>query len=78
MSDTVNMPNPLAARPKKSVALSGVAAGNTALLGAKLALFAADDTALSFAELRRRIAHVSLDEDPVFQETYAGEMRFPG
>ena len=31
MSDTVNMPNPMAAKPKKSVALSGVAAGNTAL-----------------------------------------------
>jgi 2-methylcitrate synthase len=31
MSDTVNMPNPMIAKPKKSVALSGVAAGNTAL-----------------------------------------------
>ncbi len=31
MSDTVNMPSPMAAKPKKSVALSGVAAGNTAL-----------------------------------------------
>jgi len=31
MSDTVNMPSPLLPRPKKSVALSGVAAGNTAL-----------------------------------------------
>ena len=32
MSDTVNMPNPMVApKPKKSVALSGVAAGNTAL-----------------------------------------------
>ncbi len=31
MSDTVNMPGPLLAKPKKSVALSGVAAGNTAL-----------------------------------------------
>ena len=31
MSDTVNMPSPLLPKPKKSVALSGVAAGNTAL-----------------------------------------------
>jgi 2-methylcitrate synthase len=31
VSDTVNMPNPVLQRPKKSVALSGVAAGNTAL-----------------------------------------------
>ena len=31
MSDTVNMPSPMAPRPKKSVALSGVVAGNTAL-----------------------------------------------
>jgi 2-methylcitrate synthase len=31
MSDTVNMPSPLLAKPKKSVALSGVEAGNTAL-----------------------------------------------
>ncbi|HUO80373.1 MAG TPA: 2-methylcitrate synthase [Steroidobacteraceae bacterium] len=31
MSDTVNMPNPMTSKPKKSVALSGVAAGNTAL-----------------------------------------------
>ena len=31
MSDTVNMPSPVAPKPKKSVALSGVVAGNTAL-----------------------------------------------
>ena len=31
MSDTVNMPSPILPKPKKSVALSGVAAGNTAL-----------------------------------------------
>jgi len=31
MSDTVNMPSPLLPKPKKSVALSGVMAGNTAL-----------------------------------------------
>ena len=31
MSDTVNMPSPMLPKPKKSVALSGIAAGNTAL-----------------------------------------------
>ena len=31
MSDTVNMPSPITPKPKKSVALSGIAAGNTAL-----------------------------------------------
>jgi len=31
VSDTVNMPSPVAPKPKKSVALSGVVAGNTAL-----------------------------------------------
>ena len=30
-ADTVNMPSPMLPKPKKSVALSGVAAGNTAL-----------------------------------------------
>lgn len=53
-------------------------AGNTALLGAKLALFAEKDADLSFAELRRRVTHVPLHEDPVFQETYVEEMGFPG
>ena len=30
-TDTVNMPSPMLPKPKKSVALSGVTAGNTAL-----------------------------------------------
>lgn len=52
-------------------------AGNTALLGAKLALFAdpaADD---DFAEIRGRVEHVSLAADPGFQKTYLGEIAFP-
>ncbi|MGD0014600.1 MAG: ASKHA domain-containing protein [Bryobacteraceae bacterium] len=49
-------------------------AGNTALLGAKLALFADD---LAYDDLRRRVEHISLASDPGFQEIYAEQMRFP-
>lgn len=48
--------------------------GNTALLGAKLALFA-DDPA--FAALRARIAHVPLKEDRAFLDRYVEGMVFP-
>jgi uncharacterized 2Fe-2S/4Fe-4S cluster protein (DUF4445 family) len=48
-------------------------AGNTALLGAKMALFGGDD----FASIRRRTEHISLAADPEFQDTYVGEMLFP-
>jgi uncharacterized 2Fe-2S/4Fe-4S cluster protein (DUF4445 family) len=53
------------------------AAGNTALLGAKLALFdpAAADAICS--GLRRDIRHVALHQDPRFQEIYVEEMTFP-
>jgi len=51
-------------------------AGNTALLGAKLALFQAGSE-LEFAAVRRRVEHISLASDPEFQEIYADEMRFP-
>jgi uncharacterized 2Fe-2S/4Fe-4S cluster protein (DUF4445 family) len=51
-----------------------VPAGNTALLGAKRALF--DDTA-RWDELARRIEHVALNEEPEFQDIFAEEMRFP-
>jgi uncharacterized 2Fe-2S/4Fe-4S cluster protein (DUF4445 family) len=47
-------------------------AGNTALLGAKRALF--DD---DYRELRERTAHVPLGADPDFQEEYVGAMTFP-
>jgi uncharacterized 2Fe-2S/4Fe-4S cluster protein (DUF4445 family) len=52
--------------------------GNTALRGAKLTAFAGEDTDLTFAELRRRVRHVSLHEDAGFQEVYVEEMAFPG
>ena len=50
--------------------------GNTALLGAKMALFA-PDLEDRLAALRRRIEHVPLASDPEFQDTYVDEMPFP-
>jgi uncharacterized 2Fe-2S/4Fe-4S cluster protein (DUF4445 family) len=50
-------------------------AGNTALLGAKMALF---DTDREYEEIRRRIEHVPLAADPAFQEIFVEEMAFPG
>ncbi len=47
-------------------------AGNTALLGAKLALFGKP-----FGHLPGRVEHISLAADPRFQETYVEEMSFP-
>jgi len=46
------------------------AAGNTALLGAKLALFEEGE----FAELRRSITHIPLGADREFQEEYVKRM----
>ncbi len=51
-----------------------VPAGNTALLGAKRALF--EDTA-TWDGLASRIEHVALNEEPGFQDIFAEEMRFP-
>lgn len=51
-------------------------AGNTALLGAKIALCNADRTD-DFAELRRRIQHVPLAADPLFEESFVDCMGFP-
>ncbi len=48
-------------------------AGNTALLGAKLALFAPD---LGFTDLRTRAEHISLAADAGFQEIFVEEMLF--
>jgi uncharacterized 2Fe-2S/4Fe-4S cluster protein (DUF4445 family) len=53
------------------------AVGNAALLGAKLALFGKDREAHQFADLRRRIEHVSLAADARFQEIFVGETTFP-
>jgi uncharacterized 2Fe-2S/4Fe-4S cluster protein (DUF4445 family) len=51
--------------------------GNTALLGSKLALFSVDGEDGSYATIRKRIRHVSLSEDPQFQDIYVDEMSFP-
>jgi uncharacterized 2Fe-2S/4Fe-4S cluster protein (DUF4445 family) len=51
--------------------------GNTALLGAKLALFSLPERDAEYRELRAKLHHVSLHEDPHFHETYVEEMTFP-
>jgi uncharacterized 2Fe-2S/4Fe-4S cluster protein (DUF4445 family) len=50
-----------------------VQAGNTALLGAKMALFSDE---LEFRDLRGGTEHVSLASDPEFQEIFVDEMGF--
>ena len=50
------------------------AVGNTALLGAKLALFEND---LEFETITRRIEHVPLGDDPNFQESFVAALGFP-
>jgi len=52
-------------------------AGNTALLGAKLALFRECGDGFEYGALRRKIRHVPLNEDPDFHEIYVSEMQFP-
>jgi len=51
--------------------------GNSALLGAKLALFGKDRAACEYADVLRRIEHLSLASDPGFQEIFVGETPFP-
>ncbi len=51
-------------------------AGNTALRGAKMALFDGGDGA--YDALRTRIEHVTLASDPDFIELYTDSMAFPG
>jgi uncharacterized 2Fe-2S/4Fe-4S cluster protein (DUF4445 family) len=53
------------------------AAGNTALLGAKLALFSLDSEDGSYPGLRRRVEHVALNADPSFQDVFVEELAFP-
>ena len=55
-----------------------VTAGNTALLGAKMALFGLAHEDISYPLIRQRTSHLSLNEAPGFQEAYVEEMRFPG
>jgi uncharacterized 2Fe-2S/4Fe-4S cluster protein (DUF4445 family) len=52
-------------------------AGNTALLGAKLALFSLHQHDATYSNLRRQIQHIPLSEDPAFPEVFADEMSFP-
>jgi uncharacterized 2Fe-2S/4Fe-4S cluster protein (DUF4445 family) len=52
-------------------------AGNTALLGAKLALFADETDARRLDAVRDRIEHVPLAADPRFQEVFIDSMAFP-
>ena len=51
--------------------------GNTALLGAKLALFRTEPEGRGFNEIRERITHVSLAADPEFQDTFVDSLAFP-
>ena len=52
------------------------AAGNTALHGAKLALFVNDD-GIDLQAIRAKIEHVPLAADPEFQDAFADAMAFP-
>jgi uncharacterized 2Fe-2S/4Fe-4S cluster protein (DUF4445 family) len=53
-------------------------AGNTALLGAKMALFSPGAGQELHTQIRRVTEHLSLAADPSFQDTYVDEMIFPG
>lgn len=53
-----------------------VHAGNTALTGAKIALFYPPEER-EFVELRKRVEHVPLAGEPDFEETFVAEMCFP-
>lgn len=54
-----------------------VPSGNTALLGAKLALFDLDHHDGGYPEILSRITHFSLKEHPRFQDAYVEHMTFP-
>ena len=54
-----------------------LASGNTALLGAKLALFNLKRKDLSYPQILQRTSHLSLNETPGFQDAYVEEMVFP-
>jgi len=53
-------------------------AGNTALLGAKLALFSLQEHNGAYPEILAKVKHVSLNEVERFQDTFVEEMGFPG
>ena len=52
-------------------------AGNTALLGAKLALFDPDPERGECARIRPRVEHIGLSSDPRFEDFFIEAMRFP-
>ena len=52
-------------------------AGNTALLGAKLALFNSQEVGFEYPTLRQKTEHVTLNTEPGFQDVYVEEMAFP-
>lgn len=52
-------------------------AGNTALLGAKLALFNLTKDGADYAGVLRKVRHVNLNEDPHFHEVFVECMTFP-
>ena len=54
-----------------------VPAGNTALLGAKIALFSRPHHDISYPAILERTRHVSLNEAPGFEDVYAEKMGFP-
>jgi uncharacterized 2Fe-2S/4Fe-4S cluster protein (DUF4445 family) len=51
--------------------------GNTALLGAKLALFSLPEHDGAYPDTLAKVKHVSLNEDARFQEIFVEEMVFP-
>ena len=51
--------------------------GNTALLGAKLALFSLPEHDGAYLQTLAKVKHVSLNEDARFQEIFVEEMVFP-
>ena len=63
------------ARKLREEQVEGV--GNTALLGAKLALLAHESDDLGFSAIRKNIDHMSLAADPHFQEIFVAETVFP-
>lgn len=54
-----------------------VPAGNTALLGAKLALFQTSDGDEVHESIRARTRHVPLNDDPAFMDAFVLAMAFP-
>lgn len=52
-------------------------AGNTALLGAKVALFSIDGEKVLYSPIRKKTTHVPLNTDPRFQDVFVEEMGFP-